>query len=377
MSRVLLVTNIFPPQIGGPASFIDRLAGALARRGESVTVVCSSDAASEPSDRTQPFRVRRIHASSNAIAQLKAVAALTVEMAKHDRILVNGLERAAAVAAGWTGRRYVLKVVGDSVWETARNSGWTSLSIDEFQKAPPSHPYLQQLARQRLRSLELARAVVTPSEYLRGLVGGWGVEPSRIRVILNGVEKERFAQFAARPRSGADLRVVFVGRMTNWKGIETLLLAVKDVAGVRLVLVGDGPERPLLEEITAQLGIAGRVEFAGRIAEDRVGEQLARADALVLVSSYEGLSHTLLEASAAGLAVIASDRGGNPEVVRDGETGLLVPYGDPGALGAALTRLRDDEALRLRLAGAAKESSARFDFEATVDATIALLLGER
>jgi glycosyltransferase involved in cell wall biosynthesis len=101
---------------------------------------------------------------------------------------------------------------------------------------------------------------------------------------------------------------------------------------------------------------------------------MQESDVLVLDSQYEGLSHTLLEAGAMGLPCIASDRGGNPEVIQNGSNGLLVPYGDVAALQAALANLEADEPLRYRLACQAKAHSGRFDFEKTVAGTAEILL---
>jgi glycosyltransferase involved in cell wall biosynthesis len=103
-------------------------------------------------------------------------------------------------------------------------------------------------------------------------------------------------------------------------------------------------------------------------------QQMQQSDVLVLDSEYEGLSHTLLEAAAMALPSIASDRGGNPEVIQNGSNGLLVPYGDVAALQAALAQLQADEALRYRLACQAKALSVRFDFTETVAGTMAVML---
>jgi glycosyltransferase involved in cell wall biosynthesis len=112
------------------------------------------------------------------------------------------------------------------------------------------------------------------------------------------------------------------------------------------------------------------VRFHGLRARADVLRHLAQADVLVLPSEYEGLSHALLEAAAAGLACVASDRGGNPEIIEHGRSGLLWPYGHVDALRETLARLARDEDLRLTLARGAKARSAAFDFRETVARTI-------
>jgi glycosyltransferase involved in cell wall biosynthesis len=147
--------------------------------------------------------------------------------------------------------------------------------------------------------------------------------------------------------------------------VETILLAVERTANVHLTVVGDGPELPMLEGLARQLALGGRVEFTGRQSNENARRIMGASDALVLLSQYEGLSHTLLEAASAGVPCIASSAGGNPEAVRDGETGLLIPYGDVRALQNAMEVLRDAPGLRERLGAAAAAFGRTFSFDAT------------
>lgn len=374
MRDVFLVTDIFPPDIGGPASFIDRLARVLAERGRSVTVACASDAASEASDADRPFRVKRIPRGS-PVFRHRLYSLLALEMLRHRHVLANGFEFPVFKASRLARRPYTVKIVGDYAWEFARNRSLTALSIDEFQGRPSGHAEVERMRERRGQYLRGAASVIVPSRYLRGLVVGWGVDPSKVKVILNGAPLGKYAGYAPRPRGDGPLEVAFVGRLANWKGVETLLLALRGLRNVRLSVIGDGPEWPLLCGLAVQLGLGGAVEFTGRLDSAAVRERLSRSHVLALTSSYEGLSHTLIEAAAMGLPCVASDCGGNPEVVRDGETGRLVPFGDAGAVAAALAELERDEALRLRMAARAREVSRDFDFARTVEETVALLEG--
>jgi glycosyltransferase involved in cell wall biosynthesis len=372
MSKVLLVTNIFPPEIGGPATFIDRLAHSLAGRDHRVTVVCSSQGAKHASDRERPFVVRRVNVASRERYEVLVRMRLAMEMARHRLIFVNGLERYVAEVNRVTRRPYVLKIVGDTVWETARNRGMTNLSIDEFQVDRPAQAKFAADIQTRNAWVAAARQIVVPSEYLRRLVQGWGVSRERIAVVQNGTIATEVAVPSERRRER--FRALFVGRLTNWKGVETLLLAARDVPELELEIVGDGPEWPHLVELSAQLGLGERAIFRGRLSAPDVRHAMSQAHALVLTSLYEGLSHTLLEAFAAGLPCIVSDRGGNEEVVSDGRNGVIVPAQNVGSLARALRSLADDEPWRRRLAAAALDTARVFDLTNTVSRTEHLLL---
>jgi glycosyltransferase involved in cell wall biosynthesis len=372
MSKVLLVTNIFPPEIGGPATFIDRLGHSLASRDHRVTVVCTSQGSRHESDRERPFAVRRVNFTKRERYEVLVRMQLALEMARHRLIFVNGLERYVAEVNRVTRRPYVLKIVGDTVWETARNRGMTNLSIDDFQTDPAAQARFAGDIRGRNAWVAAARHIVVPSEYLRRLVQGWGVAPERITVVQNGTITTGAA--APATRTSGRFRALFVGRLTNWKGVETLLLAARDVPDVELEIVGDGPEWPHLVELSAQLGLGERAIFRGRLSATDVRCAMDRAHALVLTSLYEGLSHTVLEAFAAGLPCIVSDRGGNEEVVSNGRNGVIVPAQNVGSLASALRSLADDEPWRRRMAASALETARVFDLTTTVGRTEQLLL---
>lgn len=367
MSRILIVTNIFPPLIGGPATFADRLGHVLAARGHRVTVVCSSTDPIDPADRDRPFRVVRVSTRNRYVYEVQVRAALVREFLTHKQILVAGLENYVLDAVRLVPRRYILRVPGDTVWESARNYGVTTDGFVAFQETADPPPLVRPIAGQRRRYLARATTVVTPSYFLEGVVRRWPGVPPDLRTIHNGVELADYPQRTPEPRGSRPLRVLFVGRLTNWKGVETLLLAGRSLEGCEISIVGDGLELPLLTALHAQLRCPPSTTFLGRQREDQVRGHMLASDVLVLPSNYEGLSHTLLEACAAGLVPVVSGIGGNREVVTDGVDGLVVPYGDPDALGAALARLVADDALRQRLAAAARKRAAEFPFSATVD----------
>lgn len=369
--KLLLVTNIFPPIIGGPATFIDNLAHDFTRRGATVTVVCSSFG-EDPNDDARPFRVLRCDISNRYRYEIVVRAVLAKQLARHRAVLVNGLETYVEPLARRLRREYVIKVVGDPVWEAARNEGSTDLPFDEFQAADIADPRTVAAAAKRNRYLRSARTVVTPSDYLGDVVARWGIPRSGLRTIPNGVVPNPSIRPSPR-RPDETMRILFVGRLTNWKGIETVLLALPQLPGVQLTIVGSGPEGPLLRELTRQLALDDRVTFTGRLSSVETEAQMSAAHVLVLPSCYEGLSHTLLEAGERGLAAVASDIGGNRAVIQDDENGLLVPYGDTSALVATLRRLRDDEHLRIRLATALQKTAHSHDFSTTADSYFALL----
>ena len=177
-----------------------------------------------------------------------------------------------------------------------------------------------------------------------------------VTVVPYGVD---LRQFQPGPReAGSEVVIGAVARLSKEKGLRYLLEAFAMVAGrypqARLVLAGDGPERRRLERLSARLGVAERVRFLGEVPHEQVPAVLQGFDVFAMPSTYEGFGVAALEAEAMEVPVVASNVHGIPDVVVDGETGLLVPPRDRQALASALERLLSDSDLRRRLGQAGR-----------------------
>ena len=201
-----------------------------------------------------------------------------------------------------------------------------------------------------------------------------------VRCIRNGVDLTRVkatkSRAEVREQLGIPAGAFVVGtvcRLTPVKGIEYLIRA----SGItrknhgyqqgRLVIVGDGPLRPILEDLAREVGIADDTLFLG--ARTDVYDLMAAFDALALPSLHEGIPMVVLEAMAIGVPIIASRVGGIPEIVDDGQEALLVPAQEPDALALAIDALAQDAALRDRLRTAAR---ARVESQFSIDSTAAM-----
>ncbi len=199
----------------------------------------------------------------------------------------------------------------------------------------------------------LTTAIVCVSELeLRTGLAARVCTAERATVIRNAVAVGEPRGAAARE---GPVRIVSVGRLAHPKDFATLVeaFALLPAGAARLRILGDGPLRAALARQVADLGLEGAVELAGEVGDVR--SCLRDAELFVLSSRSEGMPISVLEAMAEGLPVVASDVGGLAEVVVEGETGALVPPGDPRALAERLARLVADEELRARLGRAGYE----------------------
>jgi len=206
-----------------------------------------------------------------------------------------------------------------------------------------------------MRPLTTTTICVSRSELERGLRARTCTR-ERTVVIPNAVPLD---VPRAHAESGGRLRVASVGRLAAPKDFITLVRALARLPGgsYRAQIIGDGPDRGAIAREIERLGIGAPVSLAGECGD--VPQRLAAADVLVLSSRSEAMPMVVLEAMAAGLPVVASAVGGMPELVVDGETGLLVAPGDPEALAAALSRLARDPLLRGRLGAAGRARAER------------------
>lgn len=369
--KILIVTGIFPPDHGGPASYVPRIAEALAKRHDILAVVTLSDSLSRD-DSDYPFPVVRIPRRQNRLVRrLRTIAAIRALMPAADVVFLNGLVFEGMVACKLLGRKpAVVKIVGDLVWERARNSGATVDSIEDFQNGRHGFKWdlLKDLQR---RYVGMADAVITPSRYLARIVEHWGVPREKVAVVYNSVHAAPFRDAAAERSPSVDC--VTVARLVPWKGIAELIDVVAR-AGWSLTIVGDGPMREALERRARESGNASRIRFRGQVPQEEVVAEIADGRVFVLNSSYEGLPHIVLEAKAAGVPVVAASAGGTPETITHLVDGILVSPGDCAALEESIRMLLDRPEERRRIGEAGRSQVLeRFSFETMVRETERLL----
>jgi glycosyltransferase involved in cell wall biosynthesis len=359
--RVVVVSGIWPPDAGGPASHAPALADFLVARGHAVEVVTTADA--EPARRSYPV----VWASrGSAFRHVQAARLVRAGARRADVVYATSMIRRAAIGSRLARRALVVKLVSDEVFERAAREARYTGTLDEFQHEAGG-ARTRFLRATRNRALRSARHVFCPSAYLRDVALRWGLDPQRVSVLPNPAPEVPALASREELRAALGLSgnvLVFAGRLGPQKAVGVLLQALRDAPEVSLVVAGDGPERGALEGQVRELGLDGRVSFRGAVPRQQVLRLFAGGDASVLSSAWENFPHTVVEALAVGCPVIATAVGGVPEVVRDGENGLLVAPGDPHALGAAIARFFADRELRARLAAAAPGSVAGYSEEA-------------
>jgi glycosyltransferase involved in cell wall biosynthesis len=226
-----------------------------------------------------------------------------------------------------------------------------------------------------LKNIELfvargAHKIVVPSKYLKKIVTNWGVASEKITVIYNAFDEPSVVE------NKEELRVelgfsgpvmVSAGRLVPWKGFDTLISlmpkVLKEFPETKLVIAGEGPYREHLELAARSTGVPENIIFTGKLEQKELFKYIKASDLFVLNTSYEGFSHQILEVLSLGTPIITTAVGGNGEVIKNGENGILVSYNDEGALLREISSLLTDREKAVRLAENGKKTIKDFSEE--------------
>lgn len=340
--RLVIAAPLYPPEIGGPATYARILEESLPEHDIAVSVVKFSEV------RSLPPGVRTAAYFWNMFSALK------------DADLVLALDPVSTgfptrIAAFLRRVPFVVKVVGDYAWEQGRQRFGMKKNLDDFlyERDLPFpvlvFKYIQTWVAKS------ARGVIVPSAYLKRIVTFWGVPEESVHVIYNALEREAVEPFAEAPDQMTRPWIVSVGRLVPWKGMSGLIDAVevlrKDMPDASLIIAGDGPDRQQLERY-AKARLKENYAFPGALEHADALALMKSADIFVLNSTYEGLSHLLIEALSLEVPIVATRAGGNGELIEDEVNGLLIPVNDTKALVEACKRILTDKALAKKLRSA-------------------------
>jgi len=361
--KVILISGIYRPEIGGPATYIPTLAEGLISQEIQVEVVTLKNLSQ--SDQIESWPINYV--IRNQILLLRFVKSVWLIMRKSklaDSIFSNGLFEETAVALMFNKRKSVAKVVSDPVWERALNNGETSLNVVEFNDSKLH--FKHKLQRILLRwSLNRFEVITCPSSQLKKIIEGWGVKKP-IKFIPNGVS------IIDDKSTSIDFDLVTVCRLIKLKNIDKIIRACLET-NLSLAVVGSGPEEFALKELAISIG--AKVTFFGQLDKNEVNKILLRSKIYLNLSDHEGLSFSLLEAMSSGLPSIVSNIQGNTDVITDGIDGIVIDVKDKNQLINAINTLIESPSTRLEY-GLAAKSKVKSEYlqEIQIDKVINLLI---
>ena len=351
--RVVMLSNSFPPEIGGIQEHVSNLAQTLARQGHQLKVVTVR--------RNKSERVRDTFAGLDVtrVPQLNLPKTLTMQYLASTTALL--------IAMRLRGQADVVHY--HTFWPDAFTAFVVNKFVPTVYTAHESRFLLMAEQPKSRRWLKLAlrpfQGILAPSTELLEVTRQLGVSPEKSAFIANAVDASKFRPGVTgetvRARYGVPLDhclILCPRRLVPKNGLEFLIESLPSIrrrfSDVSVLIAGDGPERERLEARVRELGLHESVIFAGNQDNDDLPEFYGAADIVAIPSLKEATSIAGLEAMASACAVVATNVGGLPEIIEDGVSGLLVPPRDPEALALAIARLIETPELRKQLGLAAR-----------------------
>jgi glycosyltransferase involved in cell wall biosynthesis len=360
-----LVSGIFPPDIGGPANYLPKLAERLDYFKNEVETISLSANFTE-SSKGYPFKLTLISRNHSKLARvLKTVLTVRARLKESEMIFINGLYVECAIALFGMKNFSVAKIVGDPVWERYRNKNNRNVPIEVFNDQFRGFSYW---VERRVFTWALNRfdVISCPSRDLARMISSWKVK-GEVMVIENGT----LCRTAGSNHNDHRYDVVTLSRLVKWKNIDKLIEACA-MSGHTLAVGGVGPEEESLKQLAKTL--KAKVDFVGKVLPQNTQEFLGKAPIFALLSSYEGMSFSLIQAMMNGSRILVSNANGNSDVIQNGFSGIVLESSQKALVASKLTDLREDSILNLQLGENARETALRFYcLESQLDKMILLL----
>ena len=319
--RVLVTVGIFPPDIGGPATFVPKIAKYFQDElNYEIEILTLSD--NKNSNINDDFSVKRIDRNLPIIYRwLKTIFTIYKLGKNKDLIFVNGLGTETTIANIFLKKKIIRKIVGDPVWERAYNKAKISESFDEFQVK--NYGFSISLQK-KVRSFSIKKSdiVVTPSKHLKNFILNLGFK-NKIEIINNGVfiPEENTNIF-----TNDQINITIVSRLVSHKNIKKIIRAISDLNDplIYLNIIGDGPELNQLQKISLESNNKDNIIFHGKLNRDDINHIFLKSDIYIQASNYEGLPHSLLEAMSYGIPVLCTPVGECKEILGNEDRGYIL-----------------------------------------------------
>jgi glycosyltransferase involved in cell wall biosynthesis len=363
-TKILIATPLYPPDIGGPATYTKFLEEHLPQQDFELAILSFGEV------RHLPRIIRHISYFFKVFSRGKNADIIYA-------LDPLGIGVPAGLAAKLLRKRFFMRIAGDRAWETATQKFGITDSLDDFSRSKKYSSAINDIKGWQVFGAKLSEKIIVPSEYLKKIVSNWGVREQKIRVIYNAFDPIFFNEEKSAVREELALQgtvLLSAGRLVSWKGFAALIQMMprllREVPDAVLYIAGDGPEKDALFDISYELRKNGNVVFLGTLSKEKLVRYIKGANVFLLNTFYEGFSHQILEVMSLGTPVVTTTAGGNPELVEDEKDGLLVQYNDKEALLRATLRILHEEGLASRLAERSREKAWQFSNERAIEAFV-------
>jgi len=378
--KIVIASGIYPPDIGGPAIYSQLIAREFSKQGIDVEVICYSNKEKGVGDKKEKFSITRIPRNYVKPSRYFLYFINLLRLSKNADVIYAQGPLSAGLPAMWVSRilkkKFVVKIVGDYAWEQGMNQWGAKELIEDFQKRK-YHKGIEIIRDIQKKVVKNADKIIVPSEFLKKIVSGWGVNKSKIKIVYNsgpqikGLKKKIVLK--------GDI-IVSAGRLEPWKGMDAIVEIMPELLkknpNFKLIIIGRGPLEKKIKSQISNLKLKGKVKLIDRLSHDELMTYFGSSNMFVLNTGYEGLSHMILEALSMELPVITTNVCGNPEIVKNNYNGLLIEYNNKKQLKNAILKLWEDKKLQKKFIKNGKKTLDGFKLEKMLKNTLQILFNK-
>ena len=312
--KILLVTGIYPPDIGGPAQFTFSFANWLKKKGYAVTIITLTNNENIKKKGNffyisrKKFYVFRLLETIRLILRLKK---------KFDVVLASGLHFECSLASFFIRKNFFFRVAGDKAWEYSIEKKITKINFDDYQVSNNIKFYFYKSIRNFY--LKRCHAIIVPSKYLLNVVRQWKLKKNIYHINNASLISKNKKNIVIRKKI-----ILTVSRLVSWKNIDKSILLIKNLPNYYYYIIGNGPLYGKLKALIIKEGLGKKVFLLGKKNHKIISKYLSQSSAFLLLSSYEGMSHVILDAMQLKVPLLISDILPNRELVINRKNGLLL-----------------------------------------------------
>ncbi len=362
--KILITTGVYPPDIGGPATYSKLLFDELPKRGIEVDVLSFGEV------RFLPKIIRHIIYFFKILKKSKGVGIIYAQ----DPVSV-GLP--TMLASKILNKRFFIRIAGDYAWEQGVQRFDVKDNLDDFSAKNKGYSFMVRVFKKIQKTVaNSADMIIVPSQYFKGIISNWGIETSKINAIYNGIKISQqsevvFSNDIKDESTNKEKVLLSVGRLVPWKGFDVLIECMpeilKNYPNLKLKIIGSGPQKENLEKIINKLNLRDDVFLTGQLEREKTLKCMEEADLFILNTQYEGFAHQLIEVANLKTPIITTNIGGNPELIENNKEGILIEPNNKQQIIDSIIKVLKNNEFREDIVKNAFIKSQQFSIQNTLD----------
>ena len=364
--KILITTGIYPPDIGGPATYSKLLFDKLPARGFDVEVLSFGEVRHLPKIIRHFVYFFKILKKGRKVDVIYSQDPVSVGL---PTMLANKILK----------KRFLIRIAGDYAWEQGVQRFRVKDKLDDFYLENKKYNWQVNLLKKiQTKVAQSAEKIIVPSKYFKGVIENWGIDVDKIKVIYNGIELNQSEVHNVHKVEGKVL--LSVGRLVPWKGFDVLIECMpelmKKIPGIQLKIVGGGPDEKRLKKIIQINHLEENVILVGSLEREKTLEEMQKVNVFVLNTQYEGFAHQLIEVASLKTPIITTNIGGNPELIQNGIDGILIEPNNKEQIISSIVKVLVNEEFKNKIVENAYNKSQQFSIENTLNQLEKVLTNE-